>query len=642
MLPYPSPSSSLSSASRGKQLAPIDTSTALPSCTPLSSNPVDCPARDAKILAREILQARLYGILPSLYASSIWCCDHYRLDLSLSLILILAGAYVLWHCYPSSRSRRVSAAVAGVAAAAAPDKESQFNTIMPSAPTSVLTTSPAAAVAAVAPNTAATRTIAAALSSTTEHLSIPSSSVQQQQQQQQASVVSVSGHAGTCDETGQSAEGRRDNPNVKMELETSFPRGLNSPLVSADSPLPAYPPPPYRSKCNSPCLQENSGSAAHWPHRPSEPQERPLARIRLWVHGLGAAGVLVGFGLWTVWSELEALPQGQEGLMWAVIGAVLVCAAIVYRTLKGGWSSRAAEAISGAGSILDALQGAQEEPLRSGEVVSRRVLAEKKGFVDTHYEKSRDALVESTSELLKEHRLQQVCSVRRSSSSPTLASPTTFSMVHEVKSEFRLWALSFFMLAPPVPRSIEVRGERRSTVKSAPRGLGIMHLDEHEYDMVQKREVYDLKVDVAHGEGGVKRSQGQDEFIRRRTRPSKDHAHKRGHSESVAGAITRAPPSQSTLSKLARIHLDPERFGGIFQYYRRRQAAANSRDCGGNGHLEQEEEQEQDTGIAFVVRSSTLPIVRVGLYGATQKRLWSSTGTMNEIPPETCADLQTL
>ncbi|KAF9290504.1 hypothetical protein BGZ68_006878 [Mortierella alpina] len=100
----------------------------------------------------------------------------------------------------------------------------------------------------------------------------------------------------------------------------------------------------------------------------------------------------------------------------------------------------------------------------------------------------------------------------------------------------------------------------------------------------------------------------------------------------MAGAITGAPSSQSTLSKLARIHLDPERLGGIFQYYRRRQAATNSKDGGGSV------EQEQDDGIAFVVRSSTLPTVRVGLYGAAQKRLWSSTGTMNGLPQETCAD----
>ncbi|KAF9957775.1 hypothetical protein BGZ70_009410 [Mortierella alpina] len=500
---------------------------------------------------------------------------------------------------------------------------------MPPAPKSVINTSAA--------TPAATRTIAAALSSTIGHLSLPPSSVKQQQQQQQASVVSVSGHAGACEETGQSAEETQDDPNVNMKVETSLsPRMLNSPLASADSPLPAYPPPPYRSKCNSPCLQQTHiESAEHWPHPVPAPQKRQFARIRLLVHGVGAAGALLGFGLWTVWFELEALPLGQEAWLLLVMGAVLAYGAMLYKILKVECSSSAAGASSDAGSILSTLQGAQEELRHSGEVVSRHVVTERTGLVDAHHGKT----VESTLEHWKENRLQQVCSVRRSSSSPTLASPTMFSMLHEVKSELRLWALSFFMLAPPVPRSIGVLGEGRSSVKkSAPRGLGIMHLDDHEYDMVQKREVYGSEVNVAQGEGGVRRSQGQDDFRQQGTRPSKVQAHKRGHSESIAGAITRAPSSQSTLSKLARIHLDPERFGGIFQYYRRRQAAANSKDGEGNVHME----QEQDAGIAFVVRSSTLPTVRVGLYGATQKRLWSSTGTMNEVPPETRADLPTL
>jgi hypothetical protein len=33
--------------------------------------------------------------------------------------------------------------------------------------------------------------------------------------------------------------------------------------------------------------------------------------------------------------------------------------------------------------------------------------------------------------------------------------------------------------------------------------------------------------------------------------------------------------------------------------------------------------------IAFVVRSNTLPTVRVGLYGSSEKRLWTSTGSIH-------------
>ncbi|KAG0363335.1 hypothetical protein BGZ54_008192, partial [Gamsiella multidivaricata] len=50
---------------------------------------------------RSLTQTRVYGVYISLYAWSLWCCDHYRVDLVVSFGFILTGAFLLWHTFPS-------------------------------------------------------------------------------------------------------------------------------------------------------------------------------------------------------------------------------------------------------------------------------------------------------------------------------------------------------------------------------------------------------------------------------------------------------------------------------------------------------------------------------------------------------------
>ena len=113
-------------------------------------------------------------------------------------------------------------------------------------------------------------------------------------------------------------------------------------------------------------------------------------RIRLLVHGLGAAGALLSFGLWTLWFKFEA--PLEHGVLLLAIGAVLACAAMVYGILKFVHSFRAGGVSSDAGSILGTLQDAQEDLSHSRELVSRR---------DAHHGGGTDALLKSTVELRK-------------------------------------------------------------------------------------------------------------------------------------------------------------------------------------------------------------------------------------------------
>ncbi|KAF9977343.1 hypothetical protein BGZ65_007445, partial [Modicella reniformis] len=46
-------------------------------------------------------RARVYGVYLSLYTWSLVCCDHYRVQLPVSVAVIFIGAFLLWLAYPS-------------------------------------------------------------------------------------------------------------------------------------------------------------------------------------------------------------------------------------------------------------------------------------------------------------------------------------------------------------------------------------------------------------------------------------------------------------------------------------------------------------------------------------------------------------
>ncbi|KAG0207385.1 hypothetical protein BGX33_006839 [Mortierella sp. NVP41] len=121
------------------------------------------------------------------------------------------------------------------------------------------------------------------------------------------------------------------------------------------------------------------------------------------------------------------------------------------------------------------------------------------------------------------------------------------------------------------------------------------------------------------------------------------------HSAKRTGPRGGVGPVESTLSRWSRMTLDPERLGSIFQYYLRQHASTLKKERKTEGDIDIQDPQCRDVqndrssdnednnddvnsgpGVTFVIRSSTLPTVRVGLYGADQKRLWSSTGPIHE------------
>ncbi|KAF8986266.1 hypothetical protein BGZ46_006888 [Entomortierella lignicola] len=89
-------------------------------------------------------------------------------------------------------------------------------------------------------------------------------------------------------------------------------------------------------------------------------------------------------------------------------------------------------------------------------------------------------------------------------------------------------------------------------------------------------------------------------------------------------ARTSSQASGSALLRFTRMALDPERLGSVIQFYRQKHVAAMAEVKSDPNCARQEQDE-----FAFVVRSSRLPIVRVGLYGATQKRLWTSAGSID-------------
>ncbi|KAF9150677.1 hypothetical protein BG015_007504 [Linnemannia schmuckeri] len=111
-------------------------------------------------------------------------------------------------------------------------------------------------------------------------------------------------------------------------------------------------------------------------------------------------------------------------------------------------------------------------------------------------------------------------------------------------------------------------------------------------------------------------------------------------------------PVETTLARWSRVTLDPERLGSIFQYYLRQRASTLKKDRQTDGYHNddaqnpitsddsqddtnsnnEDQNDEVDPGVTFVIRSSTLPMVRVGLYGADQKRFWTSSGSIHLSP----------
>ncbi|KAF9997103.1 hypothetical protein BGZ79_009170 [Entomortierella chlamydospora] len=407
--------------------------------------------------------------------------------------------------------------------------------------------------------------------------------------------------------------------------------------------LPIDPPPPYDKARTVECPESNSSSLCD-NHR--KPHYHQLNHWRhLWlnsiVSGLGACGWILFLRLWkqrpwaqtrnlsTTWSPseltllycmasvgiiaayvvmiyatLSRLSEFLSGKADSVVGEVgttgFVVATVPESDVNGsGWSE--AVAITKSSTVtrkgkeedgrkrLEADVGAQVEPCTQSMHVEPQSNTVEALFENIPCQRKANRTTK---------RRDNVVVVRRRrfpSSSFSIPVPSSMisASIQQVKSELKIWAISLFVLAPTVvPRPMSWGpSEKRSRNK------------QHGSSDRNINSSISQKVSVS-GSLGSSQKENLESYS--------------------TGTITRTSSSyapEPAIMRLAKVALDPERLGSIIQFYKRKHAA-ESMASSDSMHQGQDE-------FAFVVRSSRLPTVRVGLYGATQKRLWTSTGSID-------------
>ncbi|KAF8928029.1 hypothetical protein BGZ58_009938 [Dissophora ornata] len=231
---------------------------------------------------------------------------------------------------------------------------------------------------------------------------------------------------------------------------------------------------------------------------------------------------------------------------------------------------------------------------------------------------------ERQAEEQKSQAKEHVKAIRRwstyasSSLTTTATLPPSISIsIRQVQRELRIWTLSCFALAPVIPRCRWGNSSTSPPPLSSRAGpLSNRSQDDCEYEVIRHDEA------ELHAK----------EILQAATTAAKLVL--RG-SESVSALVARSRISDAAISRLARTALDPERLGSIIQFYRRRHVAAAASaethmvDPNQERKLERAAAEDKEE-LAFVVRSSRLPTARVGLlYGTAQKRLWTSTGSID-------------
>ncbi|KAF9430453.1 hypothetical protein BGZ94_006801 [Podila epigama] len=96
--------------------------------------------------------------------------------------------------------------------------------------------------------------------------------------------------------------------------------------------------------------------------------------------------------------------------------------------------------------------------------------------------------------------------------------------------------------------------------------------------------------------------------------------HRRGHSDSQ-GHLQQHPGAQRSF-----FTLESDTLQSLFKFYRRKHAASTRKTQ--SSEEDDSGSEEMEKSISFVVCSNTLPMVRVGIYGAAQCRMWTSTGSI--------------
>jgi len=242
--------------------------------------------------------------------------------------------------------------------------------------------------------------------------------------------------------------------------------------------------------------------------------------------------------------------------------------------------------------------------------------------------------------------------------------PSSLSTVDYIRQEMRVWALSLYFLVPEaVPRPMFSFYERVGEEVGLCKGFGYDR-DENEPLMNDtNNDRYDDTPTMSSHGNYERREQDANtnnaesgRVVRKRPEAQLPIL---GPQKRRALSDAASQPIESTLVRLARLTMDSgkltylvrcyciaptsnflidfvlvERLSNIFNYYRRQHAASTSLTSGSGsgshcvGTTNGANQLEQTPDIAFVVRSNTLPTIRVGLYGTSEKRLWTSTGSI--------------
>ncbi|KAF9402035.1 hypothetical protein BGX21_011459 [Mortierella sp. AD011] len=407
--------------------------------------------------------------------------------------------------------------------------------------------------------------------------------------------------------------------------------------------LPIDPPPPYDKARTVECPESNSSSLCDNHSKPHYHQLNYWRYLCLnsIASGLGACGWILSLRLWeqrpwvqtwdlnTIWSLLELTSLYCMVSVGIVAAYVIMIYAILSRLFE--FLSSKTDSVVDEGGMTGFVVANEPESDVNGSECSGAVAITKSSTVTrkrededgtkrlevdvgtqvepctqiTHTEpQSNTAEVhfENISRQRKANRTTKrrdnsVMVRRRKSPSSSFSTPVSSSMIsasiQQVKSELKIWAISLFVLSPTiVPRPMSWGpSEKRSRNKS--HGFPDRNIDSS----------ISQKVSVSGSLGSSQKENLEPYSTGTIARTSSSYA------------------SESSIMRLAKVALDPERLGSIIQFYKQKHVTESM--------ARSDSMRQGQDEFTFVVRSSRLPTVRVGLYGATQKRLWTSTGSID-------------
>ncbi|KAF9580547.1 hypothetical protein BGW38_002750, partial [Lunasporangiospora selenospora] len=383
-----------------------------------------------------LVMARAYGAVASLYLWSIWCCDHYQLNLVYSAVIVISGAWLLWTIYPSTTNKMptmitssVSLDLSRPSAAAA----TRLQEAMPSP-------SPASSVS----------TAALPPSSSSAAISVKACDI-------------AKGETAARDDRDQETSGAiiAEDAGVQQSVDNSGDWAFHRLSLPESPVLPCEPPPPYDKARAS-----HLGNTAQ-----GQGKSKDLSRQYLWtiftIQGLGICGCLLFLGVQSLLPWV--LTWEEELMLWTGAGVfyiILVYTAWCRLGRSSGFGSSAqAEPLE----LQDAAwsKSGVRAQLESGSVSSessiKSALSQESLKLGKNGRRNPTQSPGQQEEELRHAHLRppQLLAVSSSEVSKTLSplpapsnrSSLTFSL-RSLKHEIHMWALSMFYLAPVIPKCL--------------------------------------------------------------------------------------------------------------------------------------------------------------------------------------------